>query len=116
MSTMPTTTVASARTIPPSVDVVRRACTDLLDAVSMLDLDDPRWVRVGPVVAEAATSLRESVGVATVPGSPDAAPIVHQRDLSTVARRLLATDVGIVDDRAATAFVRLAWSFHVMCR
>ena len=111
-----TSTVASTTTTPPSVDVVKRACTNLLDAVSMLDLDDPEWARVGPLVLDAATSLREAVGVATVPGSPHAAPIVHQRDLSTAARRLLATDVRIVDHSAARAFVRLAWSLHVECR
>lgn len=106
---MSATLTTSTRSAPaPGVDEIREACGRLLAMISACGHDDRRWLPAGPLVSSAAMRLREAVGVPTVVVSADVPPIVHERDLSLAAHRLLARDVRVVDGDAAAEFVRLA--------
>lgn len=103
-----TLTTAAHSTSACDVEGLREACGRLLATISTRDPDDRRWLPTGPLVHNAAMLLRKAVGVPTVGASADAPPIVCERDLSRAAHRLLARDVRVVDDGAATEFVQLA--------
>lgn len=102
------TAVQTRTAAPPSVAVIDEAVKGLLDALTMMGLDDPWWETVGPLVSAAALRLRVAIGAPLAGSSAGTPPIVRERDVATTARYLLGREVRVQNAQAAREFVMLA--------